>query len=556
MTTDVPTSSGKKPKEETNVVETLQSLVFAFAIAMAVRSFVTEGFFIPTGSMAPTLMGQHVRPRSPATGFEYAADAGPSFEMMRQLGQNYRDLAAPVIDPMLSMTDPIAQTTTNEIARNARMGDRVLVLKYLYAFSDPQRWDVVVFKNPTDPTGDAANFIKRLVGLPEEQLLLLDGDVFTAPLGADRSKFAIARKPEHVQRTVWIPVHDSDFVPVDPSAIAKVWGRPWPGLPWESSEFDFGPKGNARVWTHGSAAPATISWRWDRRPITDFTSYNVWRQIPITQRFAMSDIRVSMAVVAEDPAALAIEETIVTRKRALRFMLDGAKATLRVEDASEGASDAAPRVLAETSVPFEAPEAGAPYDVEFWHVDQQLSLWVNGEQVAALDYEFESLEDRLTASFNGRTVEDYRRNAPIQQPTPPVLSVRFAGSPVELHRVRVDRDLYYRPANLRDDDFNQPGENGEPITGAAFATDFDAPAQLQADQFMMLGDNSAASRDSRLWGRPSPLVTKVFGEGDPFVVPRPLLLGKAWCVYFPAPVSPMQGWPAVLPDFGKLRFIR
>ncbi|MFM7132687.1 MAG: hypothetical protein ACKO0W_00035 [Planctomycetota bacterium] len=41
MTTDVPTSSGKKSKEETNVVETLQSLVFAFAIAMAVRSFVT-----------------------------------------------------------------------------------------------------------------------------------------------------------------------------------------------------------------------------------------------------------------------------------------------------------------------------------------------------------------------------------------------------------------------------------------------------------------------------------------------------------------------------------
>ena len=53
------------------------------------------------------------------------------------------------------------------------MGDRVLVLKYLYAFQDPQRWDVVVFKNPTDPNGDAANYIKRLVGLPSEQLLIL-----------------------------------------------------------------------------------------------------------------------------------------------------------------------------------------------------------------------------------------------------------------------------------------------------------------------------------------------------------------------------------------------
>jgi hypothetical protein len=53
-------------------------------------------------------------------------------------------------------------------------------------------------------------------------------------------------------------------------------------------------------------------------------------------------------------------------------------------------------------------------------------------------------------------------------------------------------------------------------------------------------------------------VTSLFGEDKPFVVPRPLLLGKAWCVYFPAPVSPMpdgKSWK-MLPDFGQLRFIR
>lgn len=545
-----------KKKGSSSLVETIQSLVVAFAIAMMARSFVTEGFFIPTGSMAPTLMGQHVRPRSPVTGYEYPADAGPAFELMRQLGPNYRDTPAPVVDPMLSMVDPIGQSSTNEVAGNARMGDRVLVLKYLYAFSEPQRWDVVVFKNPTDPTGDAANFIKRLVGLPNEQLLLLDGDVFTAPLGADRSKFAIERKPEHVQRAVWQPVHDSDYQPTDPSIIGKLWGRPWPGVPWEAEGLDLGAKGNARAWRHDSSGPARLSWRWDRRPITDFTSYNIWRQIPVSQRFAMSDIRVAMAIEADDPAALKVEETLVTRRRALRFTIADGKAALRVVDASENAPAEGGAVLAEASVPFDAPAAGAPFDVEFWHVDQELSLWVNGERIVALDYEFASLDERLLASFNGRTVEDYRRNAPMQQPTPPALGIEFSGSPLTLHRVRVDRDLYYRPAILRDDDFNQPGENGEAITGFAFGTDFDRPAQLEADQFMMLGDNSAASRDSRLWGRPNPLVTRVFGEDAPFVVPRPLLLGKAWCVYFPAPVSPMQGWPAVLPDFGQLRFIR
>ena len=29
-----------------------------------------------------------------------------------------------------------------------RFGDRILVLKYLYLFQKPQRWDVVVFKSP------------------------------------------------------------------------------------------------------------------------------------------------------------------------------------------------------------------------------------------------------------------------------------------------------------------------------------------------------------------------------------------------------------------------
>ncbi len=188
MTTTTTKKPHGKPEEETNVVDTIQSLIVAFALAMSVRSFVTEGFVIPTGSMAPTLMGQHMRLTSPATGFSYPADAGPAMEAARQLGRNYRNFGRALSDPMLSVDHPLAQIGNDDIMNQSSMGDRVLVLKYLYAFQDPQRWDVVVFKNPTDPNGDAANYIKRLVGLPSEQLLILDGDVFTAPLGADRSK--------------------------------------------------------------------------------------------------------------------------------------------------------------------------------------------------------------------------------------------------------------------------------------------------------------------------------------------------------------------------------
>ena len=539
-------------EEDTNIPQTLQSLIVAFALAMAVRSFVTEGFVIPTGSMAPTLMGQHLRPTSPATGYSFAVDAGPAFDMMRMLGANYRDIARPMYDPMLSLTDQIEQVSNTESAQNSSMGDRVLVLKYLYAFQEPKRWDVVVFKNPTDPIGDSANFIKRLVGLPQEQILFLDGDVFTAPLGSGRDAFTIQRKPEYIQRAVWQPVHDSDFVPVDLTRLARVWGKSWPGPPWQGTGFETGDK---RAWRHDGADAASLQWRFDLMPITDFTAYNIWRDVPVTQRYSVSDIRVSVAIDADDPAKLSSEYTLETRRRNLRFIIADGKATLRIESAREGDADPI-TVLEEQSVAFTPRTDGAALEVEFWHVDQRMSMFIDGEEIVSLDYAFASLDERLLASYNGRTVEDYTRNATFQQPTPPQLSLSFVGSPLTLHRVRVDRDLYYRPAVLREDPYNQPAQNGEAVSGAAFATDFKKPAQLHSDHFMMCGDNSAASRDSRLWGRPSPLVTAIFGSDAPFIVPRPLLLGKAWCVYFPAPVAAVEGWTKFVPDAGQLRFIR
>ena len=121
------TKNTGKPEEETNVVETLQSLIVAFSLAMAVRSFVTEGFVIPTGSMAPTLMGAHVRLSSPVTGYSFPIDGG----IIEGLG---RDESVKVIDPMVSIDREVAMTTIGGLAGERSMGDRVLVLKYLYAF--------------------------------------------------------------------------------------------------------------------------------------------------------------------------------------------------------------------------------------------------------------------------------------------------------------------------------------------------------------------------------------------------------------------------------------
>lgn len=55
------------------------------------------------------------------------------------------------------------------------VGDHLLVNKFLYRFKDPERWEIVVFKFPQDRETD---FIKRVVGLPGEEVALRDRVLF------------------------------------------------------------------------------------------------------------------------------------------------------------------------------------------------------------------------------------------------------------------------------------------------------------------------------------------------------------------------------------------
>ena len=69
----------------------------------------------------------------------------------------------------------------------------------------------------------------------------------------------------------------------------------------------------------------------------------------------------------------------------------------------------------------------------------------------------------------------------------------------------------------------------------------------------MCGDNSANSQDSRLW-RDNEIYPWVREEIDnmPGTVNRDLIVGKAFVVYFPAP---LDDGPLLTPDFGRLRWI-
>ncbi|MHC4248308.1 MAG: signal peptidase I [Planctomycetota bacterium] len=116
-------------------------------------------------------------------------------------------------------------------------GDRVLAWKPSRFIGTPSRWSVLVFVKHPDrdeimggETSDR-NFIKRLVGLPGERVLIASGDIFLR--GEGDEGFAIARKPPGVQERVWHTVHEAEG---EKWPDGKSDGKPDSGpVRWETS---------------------------------------------------------------------------------------------------------------------------------------------------------------------------------------------------------------------------------------------------------------------------------------------------------------------------------
>ena len=53
--------------------------------------------------------------------------------------------------------------------------ERIMVIKALYWFGDPQRGDVIIFDSPQDPD---RTLVKRVIALPGEEVEVRDGQVY------------------------------------------------------------------------------------------------------------------------------------------------------------------------------------------------------------------------------------------------------------------------------------------------------------------------------------------------------------------------------------------
>lgn len=149
-----------------SAVEWVAVLVGAVVVALVVRTFLFTTFWIPSGSMEPTLMGEGRR-------------------------------------------------------------DRVIVNRLSYKLGDVERGDIIVFEVPPgEPTLEidgqkVEDLIKRVVGLPGETVSLRDGDVYI-----DGEKLDEPYLPEGVETTDICNTGDTEWVVPEDSLFVMGDNRP------------------------------------------------------------------------------------------------------------------------------------------------------------------------------------------------------------------------------------------------------------------------------------------------------------------------------------------
>ena len=116
MTASNPPGAGTpaKPAQDGSIKETLISLAISFVMALVFRSYVVEAFVIPTGSMAPTLLGAHMEFRSPESGFQWAVNPWYAVNDTPVQPQG----AGPSGPP--SATDPMSTSLINRFSTGGR----------------------------------------------------------------------------------------------------------------------------------------------------------------------------------------------------------------------------------------------------------------------------------------------------------------------------------------------------------------------------------------------------------------------------------------------------
>ncbi len=481
----------KKIKKEKGFFrENIESILIAVALAFVLRIFVVEAFKIPTGSMAPTLLGVHKNVKCPNCNWKFKSNHNVDYVKCSNCLYKIR------------------------ISDNGNKGgSRILVNKFSYDFGKPRRWDVAVFKYPfgdvtcmscgfsssqsmmcekctNSPkrenfikskvngffkrsfgikqyhtvlckscnTSEAIiceqcgstnvhvvrkNYIKRLIGLPEEKLQIANGDIYV--------NNKIVRKPEKVQKSLWVPIFDSNY-PAKQEIVEN----------WEVQDENWDIS-KERIHLKKPDGIEQKSYITFKRDITDNSVYNS----EITDSVS-ADVMLAFNVVATGENGgilILLEEDEKTYEVFVRSQGEKKESYVKISGS----------IVVSNSDAFIEP--GKVCRIEFSNADNKIILRLNDSVLFSHTY------DTDLSSLDGYTKSS---------------KLKFGGINTDavFKNILISRDVYY----------SETGEWG-----------IYNPVEIGEKQYFFLGDNSRNSNDSRYWK----------------FVPESNMVGRAFMVFWP-----------------------
>lgn len=374
------------------------------------------------GSMAPGFIGRHYKVTCGDCRFPFVCDADDP------------------PDDKLAVCPNCGYQRNRLNDKQVQPGQQVLVDTLAYAAHDPQRWDVVAV-TPPDDAGSLA--IKRVVGLPGEQIAIRHGDIYVNQ--------RLLRKSLREQRAVANLVHDDLYRPKLQGQRASRWqsddASRWRQTP-QGYQFEPAVKSNEKTldWLTYRHWPcyASIQRRAAEAPVKDDDGYN---QGLSRQLYEVSDLMLSLRLRLAGRGTFAISIHDGRDRLELEFLLSQNRFRLRQND----------KPLADGPLPSEL--LGREALIEFSVFDRQAALAIDGRSV------FEKSYDSSPQPFS-----------PVTRP----ISLGAAGVSARVTALRVLRDIYYLGPR-----------------GAGWDWSPDGP--LAQDEIFLLGDNVPISIDSRRW---------------------------------------------------------
>jgi len=547
-------------EEERSVVrETLETISFVVFLVLMLKAFVAEAYVIPTGSMATTLLGDHIDLVCPRCGEHFSANASNNAREIQHENNDGKNVL------VTSVTCPNCRyTIRNPENASVYTGDKVLVLKPVFDLASPKRLDVVVFKYPGGPQEEftAKNYIKRLWGLPGEKLGIWGGDLHLAVKnhdGAERLEI-LRKQPDKLLRMRRL-INDNDrLAPNYPQGAWATSWHPLGDLLDEQKNSPWQPSNEGRVWTtqarpgtawlryqHNFPASPHVNFAGDRpnpigpHLITDFLSYNSNGGSGFPNDW-VGDLLVEAEVDVQTSSGkfiLELNRGVLCARAS--FDLPSGQCTLTLQNQGKEIlrKEGATNVI-----------GVGKHRLRLANFDERLTVWVDSKLPFGDGVTYDSLAredagprlaDFMPASLGAENAQvsvthlslwrdiyyTQRANGSSECPVaeealymPPeeyrrLVTAQGGGSPTHAsHAIkRAAWRPYYNSKVVVD---GIPGMYPEPVFYPQVKDDHPSD-RFNPGEYFMLGDNSLQSLDSRDWGQ----------------VPERMLLGRAIWVYYP-----------------------